>query len=144
MRKTMPPSSKSVAPSTLQPAAPQVAPSVQAIEHAHDVLTGLEVENRSLRAERGLLLRFAQLFAVRSTELSIALKDLSRDLALAKKVIQSTPPIHKFTAVEQAWLDEHVHAPAEALADRFPRRLAYTVSPGPASETPTTPSTEKR
>jgi hypothetical protein len=144
MRKTMSPSSKSAPPSNLQPAAPQSAPSVQAIEQAHSVLTGLEVENRSLRAERDLLLKFAQLYSVRAAELATALKDLSRDLDLAKRVIQSTPAFHTFTDAQQAWLDQNVVAAAETLAEGFPRRLAYTLSPGPAGENPTTRSTEKR
>jgi hypothetical protein len=136
MRKTLKPTPHPAPATTMRPATPQSGPSVQEIEHAHGVLTSLEVENRSLRAERELLLRFAQLFAVHSGELAIALKDLSRDLDLAKLVIRSTPAIHTFTEAEQAWLDKHVHVPAEALADGFPRRLAYTVSLGLASATP--------
>jgi len=105
-----------------------IAKPAEAIDQAHRVLTSLEVENRDLRAQRDLLLKFAQFSSVRADELATALEHLSYGLDLAKRVIASTPAIHTFTAADQAWLDRNVHAPAEKLAEGFPRRLAYTVS----------------
>jgi hypothetical protein len=124
MRKTATKKPATLVQGTMRPALPNVGPNIQEIEQAHAVLTGLEVENRVLRSEHRLLLKFAQLTAVHANELALALK------ALSKKFITSMTNIHTLTKQEHAWIEENVTTPAQALAEACHRIPSETVAEG--------------
>jgi hypothetical protein len=130
MRKTATKKPATLVQGTMRPALPNVGPNIQEIEQAHAVLTGLEVENRVLRSEHRLLLKFAQLTAVHANELALALKALSGDVDLAKKFIASMTNIHTLTKQEHAWIEENVTTPAQALAEACHRIPSETVAEG--------------
>jgi hypothetical protein len=106
---------------TMVPARSLSALEVHEIEQAHAVLTRLEVENRELRADHTLLLKFAQLAALQTKALSAVLLELPGGHAIAKETGAASPAIHQLTEREQAWIRENVIAPAEALAQQMLR-----------------------
>jgi hypothetical protein len=104
---------------TMQPARPLPALQVHEIEQAHAVLTRLEVENRQLRAEHSLLLKFAQMATLQTKALSSVVAELPGGNEVGEKVSASTTAVHMLTEREQAWIRENVVSPAEALAQQL-------------------------
>jgi hypothetical protein len=116
MRKTATKMPAAPVAETMRAALPHLAATIQEVDQAHAVLTKLEVENRMLHVEHAVLLRFAQLAAVRADELATALRELGRDLGIAPKPARAAQTIHTLSKAEKAWIEEFVKAPALALA----------------------------
>ena len=113
---------------TLQPARSSSGPDVHEIDRAHAVFIRLEVENRQLRAEHALLLKFAQLAALQAKALSSVLAELPGGSDVAERASISTTALYTLTDREQAWIRENVVAPAEALAQTLLQSSADAAS----------------